>query len=69
MACRSYGRGMPPCGPRPPCSPVTQTRPNESGEAGTPPGDNPIATAIVERAAAIAARNHDRLAPIAIIFG
>jgi hypothetical protein len=31
--------------------------------------DNPIATAIVERAAAIAARDHDRLAPFAIIFG
>src|SRR5262249_5066853 len=31
--------------------------------------DNPIATAIVERAAALAARDHDRLAPFAIIFG
>ena len=31
--------------------------------------DNPIATAIVERAAAIAARDHDRLAWFAVTFG
>jgi len=31
--------------------------------------DNPIATTIVERAAAIAARDHDRLAWLATIFG
>ena len=62
------GRGTPRCGRRPPCSPITPTRRSRLERSRHAARDNPIATAIVERAAAIATGDHDTLDRFATTF-